>query len=142
MVGIYNKISKFGENLWNEVNLASSLAPLKTSNIDIPVVNTVVDAFGSIVNGVNEIMATNAINKEIKKWNKQNEEKVKELNEYAKGEANEAENQRKKKEKAELDYYKNKMVKLTVLTQEQINNQNKKYTQKEREKLQSRKFNH
>jgi hypothetical protein len=105
------------------------------------VLNEVVNTFGSIANGVNEIMATNAINKEIKKWNKQNEQEVKELNEYAKWEADENEKQRKKKEKQELGYYKTKMVKLPIHTQEEIDAQNQRYSTKDKERLNARKFN-
>jgi heme/copper-type cytochrome/quinol oxidase subunit 1 len=145
MVGVYDKIKKFGNQLWDGVNtglnVAQTVTPIISAVSGLPVIDTVANAFGSIVNGVNEIMTTNAINKEIKKWNKQNEQEVKELNEYAKWEADENEKQRKKKENQELDYYKSKMVKLPIHTQEEIDAQNHKYTTKNRERLNARQFN-
>jgi hypothetical protein len=108
-IGNFNKLNKFGEQLWNGVNnvnaIAQTITPLISAASGVPFLDTIVDAFGSIVNGANEIMATNAMNREIKKWNAQNEKEVAELNEFSRQQAKEQRDRKAAQEKAEFDYF-------------------------------------
>jgi hypothetical protein len=143
-IGEYNKINKFGEQLWNGVNgvndVVQTVAPLISEYTgSIPVVDTIVNSFGSIVNGVNEILTVNAVNKQIKEWNKQNEKEVAELNKIARQQAKEQREKKETQEREEHEYYRQKYG-AKPMTQAQKDLASK-FTSKDREHLENMKRN-
>jgi hypothetical protein len=146
MVGLANKINKFGNKLWEGtltgLNLAQNFTPfLDAAGPAGTAVGTAINSLGSLFNGINEAMQVHAINKYIKEDNERVSKEVDEDNKRIHQEYLEAKNKRDREEKLIRENYLKKLEKSAPhFTQEEIDAHNQKYTPKVSAILNARKY--